>query len=135
MVNKKKLKQIELTLKTSLYPLEAICGAAYVFIDRAYIYLDQAKEGEIEIKIKGKEDSGEKEQEKLEGEFMNELLNYVQRLNISKHTKKIREYVVERALYSSVNENDLGDDNLEFDDPLGIAIPWEEKYGDQKDEK
>jgi hypothetical protein len=43
--------------------------------------------------------------------------------------------IIERALYSSVNEDQPGQDDFELDDPLGIAIPWEEKYGDKKDEK
>lgn len=122
-----------LKLKQDIYPLEAICGASYVFIDKAYIYIDSKKKGEYEVRIKGKEKLTSKKLTEIEGEFMNELLNYVQRLNISKSTGKIREYIVERALYSAVNEEGPAKDDDVLDDPLGIAIPWEEKYGDTND--
>jgi len=122
-------------LKTSIYPVEAIYGASYVFIDRVYIYLDSKKNSEVEVCLTGKKKLTANKLKEIEGEFMNELLNYVQRLSISKNTKKIREMIIERALYSSVNEDQPGQDDFELDDPLGIAIPWEEKYGDKKDEK
>ena len=38
----------------SLYPLEAIYGACYVFIDRAYIFLDKEQEGKISVQFKAK---------------------------------------------------------------------------------
>ncbi|MFA6988443.1 MAG: His-Xaa-Ser system protein HxsD [Candidatus Gastranaerophilaceae bacterium] len=122
---------VNIKLKQSIYPLEAIYGASYVFINRAYIYIDTKDEGEIEISLKGKKELNHQKKRELEGEFMNELLNYVQRINISKNTKKMRESIIDRALYSAINEECPCGDEFELDDPLGIAIPWEEKYGDK----
>jgi hypothetical protein len=61
------------------------------------------------------------------------------REQISKNNKKIREYVVARALASAVPEevdqnNSVGNKREQFikkpipiEDPLGISLPWEKK--------
>lgn len=116
-------------LNIKLYPLEAIYGACYVFIDKFYIYfreIDVKNNVVVEMKPKNKLKQGDIEI--VRGEFFNELLNYTHRINISKNNKKIREYMVERALFSAIDDDFDGDND--FDDPLGIAVPWEEKYGD-----
>ena len=126
-------KTLNITLDTQIYSKEAIYGAAYVFIDRMYIYLDMKGKDKIEVVFKPKEGSDKKKLEALKGEFQNELLHYVHRINLAKNNKKIRELIIERALYSSIEGDNLESD--EFDDPLGIAVPWEEKYGDEKSKK
>ncbi len=71
----------------------------------------------------------------LIGEFKNELLNYVLRLSIAKNTGKIRDAIVERALFSALSPQETGKKGAEEvfeEDPLGIALPWEEKYGKEK---
>ncbi len=125
------MNTIKIEIDTKIYPLEAIYGASYVFIDRVYIFLDSKKINKIEISFKGKKKNSKKQLENLVGEFMNELLNYTLRINLAKTNKKIREYIVEQALFTAVNtvEDDLSDNLGYEDDPLGIAIPWEEKYG------
>lgn len=116
------------------YPLEAIYGAAYVFIDRAYIFLDYSSDDKIEINFRAKEKTDSKDLENLKGEFLNELLNYSLRLKIAKHNHKLREFIVSQALFASLGKEkgilENNKEKFEFeDDPLGIAIPWEEKYG------
>jgi hypothetical protein len=49
-----KKNQITFWLNTKTYPLEAIYSAAYVFLDRAYIYLDGDPKKEIQVSLKGK---------------------------------------------------------------------------------
>ena len=52
-------------------------------------------------------------------------------------TRQIRELLVGRALYAASGEEhqdmgldlDFPEDDGFLDDPLGIAVPWEEKYG------
>lgn len=123
--------QIIFFLNSKLYPIEAIYSAAYVFIDRAYIFLDGDPQKEIIICLKGKKKMNFKELEGLQGEFHNELLNYLLRVKIAKRNKKVRDFIVGTALVSSSNifNSSLdGSDNDYLDDPLGIAVPWEEKY-------
>lgn len=126
------LKEIKFTIDLKVYPLEAVYGASYVFIDRAYIFLESLKNSKVEVRFKAKEEN--QEIEKIKNEFFNELLNYALRLKISKHNHKLREFVVSQALFASLGKEKgiLEDKKEKFefeDDPLGIAVPWEEKYG------
>ena len=124
---------IFITLNPNIYPLESILNTCYVFIDSFYIFLDSGSKGNIKVYIKGKKVISKKQLELLKGKFNNELLYNALRYKISKNNKKIREYIIGRALYSAVvDSTDLAMDKEKFDcqeDPLGIAIPWEEKYG------
>jgi His-Xaa-Ser system protein HxsD len=128
-----------ITVNPKLYPLEAVYSAAYVFMDRAYIVLDGDPEKEIIIKMTPK--SGEFKGD-IKGEFNNELLNYADYLARAKETRKIRELILQRLIITNdpamENIDDFNHDFLEgpdsededyLDDPEGIAIPWEEKYG------
>ena len=129
--------QITIWLNTKTYPLEAIYSAAYVFLDRAYIFLDGDPEREIIVSLKGKIKLNKMQLKKLSGEFCNELLNYLLRVEIGKRTQKIREYIVASALVSSLPIQSLTspyvipEEMVKEDwkkDPLGITIPWEKKY-------
>jgi His-Xaa-Ser system protein HxsD len=128
---------IKLLLDPKIYPLEAIYGASYVFIDKAYLFLKSGPSGKIEVSLKGKKKLSKKQLRDLKGEFLNELLNYTLRINLAKYNKKIREHIVSRALFSALGgeKNTEGDEGEKFNyekDPFGIAIPWEEKYGKKK---
>lgn len=127
--------KVVIFLNPKLYSLEAIYGACYVFIDRAYIFLDGDPKKEIELSIKSKSKMPAKKLEALVGEFQNELLNYALREKLSKANRKIREYIIGKALYYDLadtlkDSEDVSDESQE--DPLGIAIPWEEKYDKDK---
>jgi His-Xaa-Ser system protein HxsD len=129
-----------LTLDPKIYPLEAILNCCYSFIDRAYIYLDKnKKQDHIDVFLKGKEKLNNKQWETLKGEFLNELLYSTVRYQISKNNRKIREYIIGRALYNtsfSVPLDQPKQEGLDYlEDPLGIAIPWEKKYGKNKKNK
>ncbi len=138
-----KNNQIIFWLKSEVYPLEAIYSTAHAFLDRTYVFLDGDPKKEIAVSLKGKEKLNNKELERLESEFHNELLNYLLRTEVSKRNQKIREYIVGTALVSSL-PTELLAPSLETKttkkeemsdwqkDPLGIAIPWEEKYGKKK---
>ncbi len=139
--------QVVATINPKVYPLEAIYGAAYVFLDRAYVFLDEDSKGQILVSLKGKDKMSKKALEALKGDFYNELLNYSLRYQISKDNKKIREYIVARALIGALGEDNLeqeesnqdeGDEGEEIEeveewkgDTLGISTPWEEKYSSQ----
>lgn len=130
----------EITLKVNAqtYTLEAIYGAAYVFLDVAYVFLDKDTAGDIIVTLKPKTISNKKGLENLSGEFSNQLLNYSLREAIAKDNQKIREYIVGRALVGAIGEDPLldqsdeaADDEDEGEwkgDDLGIAVPWEEKF-------
>ena len=93
---------VKMVLNSRIYNLEAILNACYTFIDRTYIFLDSDSKGErTVISLKGKKRLSQKMLKRLKGEFMNELLHSALRCKISKNNKKIREYIIGRALYST----------------------------------
>lgn len=131
-----------LNINPRVYDLETIYSAAYVFLDKAYILLDGDPKKEILVKLKPKNTENP---EKLGNEFFNELINYSDYQKRAKKTKEIREMLLQRALITNdpsalendeeFNKilNDLEDDEDFLDDSEGIAVPWEEKYGEDKD--
>jgi len=111
------------------YPLEAIYGATCTFLDKAYLFLNSRSSKKIEVSLRGKKKLTKKQLDNLKGEFLNELLNYTVRINLSKHNKKIREYIISQALFSASEGEENKENEVKYeDDPLDIAIPWEEKY-------
>jgi len=132
---KKKLNenQIKIEINPEIYPLEAVYGAAYVFLDKAYLRLDGDPEKKVIVNIKSKNNLNKKELENLADDFLNELLNYGLRYKISKNNRKIREYIVGTALLfasTAVSEGPKEEKKEDWQkDTLGIAVPWEEKYG------
>jgi len=139
-------KSLGFTINTKIYSLASIYQAAYLFLDRAYVYLDGDPEKEIKVVMKLKGPSFAKategrgqELERIAGEFYNELLNQLLREKVSETNAKIREYIVAQALYNAVpNEVDELLKEVEEEDwqedPLGIAKTWEETQS-KKDKK
>jgi len=127
---------MKITINTKVYPLEAILNTCYVFIDRAYIFLSgNPGKGKVEISIKGKNKISSKQKEPLVSEFKNELLHCALRQQVSRNNKKIREYIIGRALFSMLPVAELtagGGQEGYQKDSLGIASTWEEKYGKKK---
>ncbi|MCD6499769.1 MAG: His-Xaa-Ser system protein HxsD [Deltaproteobacteria bacterium] len=130
-------KHITLNLSLRLYPLDAIYGACYQLIDEAYLYLDQEVPGRILVTVTPKATSDRSVLEGLAGRFENELLHQVLRLRLDRRTGRVRDMIVGRALLAaepllgpdSDNSGSNGAPDDYLDDPLGIAVPWEEKYG------
>ncbi len=119
-----------LSINPKVYPLDVIYSAAYVFLDRAYILLDGDPEKEILVELKPK---NEEDLEKLGRDFNNELVSYADYKKRSENTKKIREILLQRALITNdpsiIEDSNVEEDEDYLEDPEGIAIPWEEKYG------
>lgn len=131
-------KAASFTLDASIYPLESILNTCYAFIDRLYFFLDKDSKENIIVLMKGKKRLSEKQLNLLKDEFFNKLLHYALRHKIGKNNKRIREYIIGRALFSALPSFGLDSaiDNKQPDylkDPLGIAVPWEEKYGKKND--
>jgi His-Xaa-Ser system protein HxsD len=137
---------VDVAVDASVYPLEVIMGAAYVFVDRCYLLLDRTQDGRIKVAFTPRPGAAEDGIQALAGEFQNELLAQALRARLFERHEKVREALVARALFGAAPEQpqaspaptdeQLGlearflpasdDDYLE--DPLGIAVPWEEKY-------
>ncbi|NUN13519.1 MAG: His-Xaa-Ser system protein HxsD [Myxococcales bacterium] len=131
-----------LSLDKGLYPLDVVYGAAYVLIDRAYVLLDRAPDGRFLIRLQVKEGPLDtKTLTALAGEMQNELLSQALRRKITKANKQLLETIVTRAIGGATGALTPGvfpeEDDLDFlDDPLGIAVPWEERFSkDAKKDK
>jgi His-Xaa-Ser system protein HxsD len=116
-----------------LYPKDAVYGAAYVFIDRCYVHLDRAGDRRIQVTLAAKKPGADTKA--LAGEFQNELLGQAWRRQIVEENQKLVESITSRALGGAAGPPgldellamDIGEETA-FEDPLGIAMSWEEKY-------
>lgn len=132
--------QKEILVSQRVYPLEVIYKAAHVYLDRCYVLLEPAEKDRIRVRLRGKPECTRETFLAVVGEFENELLNQALRLKVSKRTEKLRNAIVHSALFSALPESlDLSveEGNADYlEDPLGIAVPWEEKFAkDKKEEK
>ena len=139
---------IRIEFDEGLYPKDAIYGAAYIFIDRCYVHLDRPVAGRISVRLKPKAGPAGSETPvltDLAGEFENELLGQAWRRLITDENRLLIEQVSTLALTGAAGapglddllDADIGDETA-FEDPLGIAMSWEEKYkkkGPEKDPK
>lgn len=130
-------RQVTVPVDTALYPLDVIYGAAYVLMDRAYVLLTPADDGGVHVRLSGREPLDDEGLRRLGGEFANELTNQALRATLDESGRKIREYIVAKAHFfhdqGGYDVKSLLDATMleAFDDdPLDIAVPWEEKYGD-----
>ncbi len=83
----------------SMYPLEAILSTCYVFLDRFYIHLDKDKK-RVLVSLRPKNgflDGMKTEKDK----FLNELLSNSLRYCIARKNRKIRESIIQEALFFS----------------------------------
>jgi len=129
-INQKENK-ITAFINPAIYPLEAIYGTTYLFLDKMYVFLEEKGKNQIIVSLKGKEKLTEKNLNELAGEFYNELLNCALRNKISKNNQKLREYIVIKALTSASwkNPNPKIEKKEKWNkDTIGMALPWKEKY-------
>lgn len=127
-------------IDSTVYPLEAVYGATFTFIDRCYVFIDRPAEGTYRVVLSPK--SGEADEATLRsmiGELANELLACAWRHKITQENRATIEAVTMQAMAGAMGPPSL--DELEdfdfseepFEDPLGIAMSWEEKYGKKKE--
>ncbi|HLT38810.1 MAG TPA: His-Xaa-Ser system protein HxsD [Enhygromyxa sp.] len=129
-------RSVSITLDAELYPLQAVYGASYVFLDRCYVFLDRPEPGRLRATLSAKQAVEEPEAlRQLVGEFANELLSCAWRHQVTQDNRVAIETVTVQAIAGAMGEPSL-DDLADFDftdealdDPLGIAQSWEEKHG------
>ncbi|MEM7608321.1 MAG: hypothetical protein AAF411_23445, partial [Myxococcota bacterium] len=128
---------ITFAIDASVYPLAAVYGASFTFIDRAYVFLSERDGGFAATLRHKKAPEGDVEAplQALAGEFANELLACAYREKLTEANRATLEAITMQAIGGAMGPPSL--DELEdfdfsdepFEDPLGIAMSWEEKYG------
>jgi His-Xaa-Ser system protein HxsD len=129
-------RSVSMNLDAELYPLQAVYGAAYVFLDRCYVFLDRPAPGQLRVTLSAKQAVDESEAlRQLIGQFANELLSCAWRHQVTQDNRVAIETVTVQAIAGAMGEPSL-DDLADFDftdealdDPLGIAQSWEDKHG------
>jgi len=130
---------IRLSFEESIYPKDAVFGAAYVLLDRAFVHIDR-NDGRLQISVRPKP-GVTIAADAIAGEFENEALAQTWRREIIHENRAMLESITSRALGGAAGppglddllDASLGDLGDAFDDPLGIAVSWEEKYGKKAD--
>ncbi len=128
-------RRVSFTLDENIYPRDAVFGAAYLFLDRCYLFFTRPGESQVEVRLKPKEETDAEGLERLAGEFGNELLNQVVRQRVGESTAQIREYYMAKAFFADSNQTSIDALLAELDaeeleeDPLEISVPWEEPHG------
>lgn len=126
----------KIEIDATLYPIDALYGAAYVFIDRCYVFLDRPSPERFRVTLAPKKGAADATALRaMAGELANELLSCAWRHRITQENRGLIESVTMRAIAGAMGPPSL--DDLEkfdfspdaFEDPLGIALSWEEKYG------
>jgi His-Xaa-Ser system protein HxsD len=122
-------RRVSFVLDEDLYPSDAIYGAAYVFLDRAFIFLSRPGDKQVQVRLKTKDPNADLEA--LAGEFANALLDQCVRFQVAESTGRIREYYMARAFFTTPAQSsidallaELDAEELEEDD-LEIEVPWE----------
>jgi His-Xaa-Ser system protein HxsD len=102
-------KYNKIIIDKQIYPIEAALSAGYALSDELYIYLDLEGKDKIAVYIKPKKEKVDRN--KWEEEFLNQLLYEAEKIAVSKRNKKVREFIVGRALFSSVESVSANNDN------------------------
>lgn len=139
-INKKDVENIKInkrdnavivSVNPSIYPLEVVYSAAYMFLDKVYVFIDGNTDKEILVKLKPK-NKGE-DLEELAGLFNNELVNYSVYVIQAARSSSIRDAIIRVALAvektgepeeESDTEEESDEEKSFVEDPLGIAKPW-----------
>ena len=127
-------RSVAVMLDESVYPLDAVYGASYTFIDRCYVLLDRVAPTRIRVSITPKKEATEEGLRAILGELTNELLSCAWRSQIVRENRAVIEAVTMQALGGAMGPptlDDLKDFDFSeepFEDPLGIGLSWEEKY-------
>jgi His-Xaa-Ser system protein HxsD len=133
--------RVALALDEASYPRDAVYAAAFAFIDRCWVHLDRAPNGRLEVSLRPKAAGGDLEA--LGGELKDELLGQAWRQKVIEENRSLVEEITMRAFgapaaAAATEEAGSLDDLLAaeggaFEDPLGIAMSWEEKYAKKAD--
>lgn len=135
MITEVEARRVRFVVDESVYDLDVIQGAAYLFVGRCYVWLDRPADRKVEVVLRPKGTADAEALEALAGEFQNELLNQALRKNVGSANAKIREFIMAKAFFSldapSTIDKLLAELDAEEmgDDALDIPIPWETSGG------
>lgn len=130
-------REIAFVIDEDLYALDAIYGAAYLFIDRVYVFLARPSDRKVSVRLRSKDEASPEALEAVAGEFANELLNQMLRLRLSRSTMAIREQYMAKAFFAQPAHSTIAELLAELDEeeleeePLEIPVPWDDEKSEE----
>jgi His-Xaa-Ser system protein HxsD len=127
--------RVSFEVDETVYPLEAVYGACYLFVERCFVFLSRPRQLVVGVRLTSRGPTNPDELDRLGGEFANELLAQAMRLRLSQGTARIREYYTAAALRAATSAPSIDELLAELDaeevgdDPLEIMVPWEARQG------
>lgn len=124
-------RRVRFEVSEDVYDLDAIQGAAYLFVDRCYVWLDRVADRRVLVVLRSRTDADVTTLEALAGEFANELLNQALRKRVGEANARLRELILARALFAADGPSTIDRLLAELDEeelaeaPLDVAVPWE----------
>jgi len=143
-INKKE-GYIMVSVNPKIYPLDIVLSSAYIFTDTCYVLVDGDPNEEIIVELRPK--NKEENIEEIGRKFNNELINYANYAVQAIKNERLREAIFSRVLLTNAIEipRAANQENLDYlekeakpwklEDPEEIAVPWDEKYGENKDKQ
>ena len=127
-------RDVSIVVDETLYPLDAIYGTAYVFIDRCFVFLTRPRDRKVDVEVRLRLREGcEQDPHRLVGEFANELLNQALRASLAASTATLRDYYMARAFFSTPAPASIDALLAELDaeelakGEVEIKLPWQER--------
>lgn len=93
--------EISFLFDSKAYRKETLYGAALVFSNECYVYVQSLEKRALKVTLKGKKRLGEEDLKSLAGEFHNEMLAQSLRWMVARHNRKTREAIELQALYAA----------------------------------
>jgi hypothetical protein len=119
------------SVNPKIYALDTIYTAGKVFLEHSFVIIDGDPEQEILVELRPKKSQ---DLEELGRDFNNELIRFA-----AGRVQPVKEAPVqetESCEPESVRSEQTPQEEMSYlDDPLGIARPWEEVYGQGADKK
>lgn len=128
-------RRVRFSIDESVYDLDVVMGAAYLFLDRGYVFLDRVGDRRIQVALRTRKAASEEELHALAGEFANELLNQALRKRVGEANGRLREFIMAKALFAADGPSTIDRLLAELDaeemasDDLDIPVPWEKPSG------
>ncbi len=123
---------IKLAVKTKVYSLPTVYAAGYVFMDKAYVYLDSEGADKVAVWLRPKNKKADLEV--IAAEFCQELLNYAHYFTSLKANAESAKILLQRALFSAAPSLVQEAEEKEIQD-LIKELEQEEKKESQKGKK
>jgi His-Xaa-Ser system protein HxsD len=126
--------RVELDLAAAAFPRDAVYAAAFAFIDRGYVRLDRLGSERISIVLRARA-GAPIDAAALAADLQNELLAQAWRQRLADDGRELTASIAAGAFGVAAQAESAPIDDLlsdgaadAFDDPLGIAMSWEDKY-------